>query len=93
MKTNGTIYQGIRCGSTRAIDIPQDLQYIKWLSHGEYTKILGVPHWASGEDNSFWDDLYVKIKYSIAAWSNTLQLTQHGRGMLANFMIYSRPRY
>jgi hypothetical protein len=41
---NATKYEGIRCGSTRAIDIPHDLQYIKWLSHGEYTKILGVPY-------------------------------------------------
>eukprot|EP00962_Isochrysis_galbana_P026124 scaffold8085_cov127-Isochrysis_galbana.AAC.2 len=24
--------------------------------------------WASGEDNSFWDDLYIKIKSAIAAW-------------------------
>jgi hypothetical protein len=81
MKINATKYEGIRCGSTRAIDRPQNLRYIKWLSHGEFTKntkILGVPYWASGEDNSFWDDLYVKIKSTIAAWSSTSQLTQHG---------------
>jgi hypothetical protein len=93
MKVNLIKYEGIRCGSTRAMEIPQDLRYIKWLGHGEYTKRLGVPYWASGENDAFWDDLYIKIKPTIAAWSGTSQLTQQGRVILANFMIYSRPRY
>eukprot|EP00962_Isochrysis_galbana_P060819 scaffold35741_cov152-Isochrysis_galbana.AAC.1 len=80
--------------NTRDIEIPPDLLHIRWLQHGRYTKLLGVPFWASGEDNSFWDDLYIKIKSAIAAWRDlTTRLTQHGRVMLANFMIYSRPRY
>eukprot|EP00962_Isochrysis_galbana_P018993 scaffold5515_cov148-Isochrysis_galbana.AAC.3 len=37
--------------------------------------------------------LYIKIKSAIAAWRDLTRLTQHGRVMLANFMIYSRPRY
>jgi hypothetical protein len=92
MKVNLTKYEGIRCGSTRAMEIPQDLRYIKWLGHGEYTNLLGVPYWASGENDAFWDDLYIKISI-IAAWIGTLQLTQQGRVMLANFMIYSKPPY
>jgi hypothetical protein len=32
IKVNLNKYEGIRCGSTRAMDIPQDLLYIKWLS-------------------------------------------------------------
>lgn len=93
MQVNTTKYEGIRCGSTRTIDIPQDLQYIKWLAHGDNTKLLGIPFWASGENDALWEDLYVKIKSTLAEWSNTDRLTQHGRVMLANSMIYSRPRY
>eukprot|EP00962_Isochrysis_galbana_P013458 scaffold3819_cov107-Isochrysis_galbana.AAC.1 len=36
---------------------------------------------------------HFKIKSAIAAWRDLTRLTQHGRVMLANFMIYSRPRY
>jgi len=93
MQVNITKYEGIRCGSTRNIEIPPDLLHIRWLQHGRYTKLLGVPFWASGEDNSFWDDLYIKIKSAIAAWRDLTRLTQHGRVMLANFMIYYRPHY
>eukprot|EP00962_Isochrysis_galbana_P012834 scaffold3639_cov141-Isochrysis_galbana.AAC.20 len=52
-----------------------DLLHIRWLQHGRYTKLLGVPFWASGEDNSFWDDLYIKIKSAIAAWRDLTRLT------------------
>eukprot|EP00962_Isochrysis_galbana_P017129 scaffold4920_cov129-Isochrysis_galbana.AAC.5 len=33
---------------------------------------------------------HIKIKSAIAAWRDLTRLTQHGRVMLANFMIYSR---
>eukprot|EP00962_Isochrysis_galbana_P007774 scaffold2109_cov123-Isochrysis_galbana.AAC.6 len=82
----------VRCETKYFVNCAKIL-HIRWLQHGRYTKLLGVPFWASGEDNSFWDDLYIKIKSAIAAWRDLTRLTQHGRVMLANFMIYSRPRY
>ena len=46
-----------------------------------------------GEEAPFWESLYHKIKTKLASWHSHFMLTITGRAMLANFMIYSRPRY
>jgi hypothetical protein len=52
-----------------------------------------VPFWSTGEKNSLWDALYLKIKHRIANRRRLNCLSIIGRAMLVNFMIYSVPRY
>jgi len=54
---------------------------------------LGIPYWSTGENDSFWETLYLKIKRRIANWKQLKFLSIIGRALLANFMIFSVPRY
>ena len=44
------------------------------------------------EEAPFWESLYHKIKTKLASWHSHFMLTITGRAMLANFIIYYRPR-
>jgi hypothetical protein len=60
---------------------------------GTIHKILGVPFWSTGENNTFWEAFYLKIKRRIANWQRLNSLSIIGRAMLVNFIIYSVPKY
>jgi hypothetical protein len=70
-----------------------DTTSIQWLQRGEFTKILGAPHWSEGADDAFWHTLYQKIKKRIASWEHHSHLTIHGRVHLINLIVYGIPRY
>ena len=88
---------GIQCGSLKHTTVPPDLTpkgvIIHWVKPNNSTKILGFPFWMEGEEASFWESLYQIIKTKLALWHSHFMLTITCRAMLANFMIYSRPRY
>jgi hypothetical protein len=92
-KVNAHKYVGIQWGTQKCNPPPAAFTQFNWLKPGEYTKILGVPFWSTGETDAFWEALYLKIKRRIANWKRLKLLSIFGRAMLANFMIYSVPRY
>jgi hypothetical protein len=92
-KDNAHKYVGLQWGSQKGKPIPAEFTHYNWLAPGQYTKILGVPFWSTGENNTFWDSLYLKIKRRIGNWRRLNCLSIIGRAMLVNFMIYSVPRY
>jgi hypothetical protein len=92
-KVNDHKYVGIQWGTQKGKPIPEEYTHYNWLAPGQYTKILGVPFWSRGENKSFWDSLYLKIKRRISNWRRLNCLSIFGRAMLVNFMIYSVPRY
>ena len=99
MRVNMKKTEGLRCGRLARKPVPllQELgtSTIKWVQEGEYVRLLGIPFWESGKydvDISF-RALYDKCKSKIAAWTDHPLLTQVGRSMLVNAMIYSRFRY
>jgi hypothetical protein len=93
MRINNEKYVGILCGSSIHKQVPYKYKFIQWLKPGQYTKILGIPYWSSQPNNQFWNNLYRKIKTKLASWHPAGTLTTHGRVKLANFMVYSIPRY
>jgi hypothetical protein len=62
------------CGSLRGISPPTNLgamaDVIHWLKEDEFTKILGIPFWMQGDENPFWEALYLKIKKRFASWTH-----------------------
>jgi exonuclease III len=92
-KVNAHKYVGIQWGTQKRKPPPDTFKCYNWLRPGEYTKILGVPFWSTGENDTFWEGLYLKIKRRIANWRQLSNLSIIGRATLANFLIYSVPRY
>jgi hypothetical protein len=92
-KVNAHKYVGIQWGTQKVKTPPPAFRQFNWLKPGEYTKILEVPFWSCGENDSFWESLYQKIKRRIANRKNLKMLSILGRATLANVMIYSVPRY
>ena len=45
------------------------------------------------ESNKFWEELYTKIKVSMASLRGLKDMKITGRALVANFKIFSRPRY
>ena len=71
---------------------------IKWLERGSYTKILGIPYYLEDyleetreESNKFWEELYTKIKVSMANLRGLKDMKITGRALVANFKVFSRP--
>jgi hypothetical protein len=92
-KVNAHKYVGIKWGTAKNKPTPLEFNRYNWIAPGQYTKILGVPFWSSGENSTFWEALYLKIKRRISNWRQLKSLSIIKRAMLANFMIYSVPRY
>jgi hypothetical protein len=92
-KVNAHKYVGLQWEAQKGKSPPQKYLQYNWLRPGEFTKILGIPFWSSGENDTFWELLYQKIKRRIANWKNLKILSILGRATLTNFMIYSVPRY
>ena len=97
MRGNAQQNVRIQCGLLKHTTVPPYLTakgvIIDWVKTNEYTKILEVPFSMEGEEAPFWESLYHKIQTKLASWHSNFTLTSTGRAMLANFMIYSRPRY
>jgi hypothetical protein len=84
---------GIKWDTAKNKPTPLEFNRYNWLAPGQYTRILGVPFLSSGENSTFWEALYLKIKRRISNWRQLKSLSIIGRAMLVNFMIYSVPRY
>jgi hypothetical protein len=97
MLANIAKFVAILRGSLRGCQPPPNLaspaHLIRWLPRGEYTTILGVPFWSTGENDAFWHALYTKIKKRIASWQHHSHLTIQGRTHLANLVVYGIPWY
>jgi hypothetical protein len=63
---------------------------IHWLKKDEFTKILGIPFWMQGDENPFWEALYLKIKKRSASWTHQEHVSPHGV-QLANLIVYGIP--
>ena len=94
MRCNVSKSEGITCGRLRG------MQYtgpgsagIKWLMEGEHTKYLGIPIGVAYCVESFVRAKYNKMKALAATWLHPSNLTQFGRAMIANSLIFSRFRY
>jgi hypothetical protein len=61
-KVNAHKYVGIKWGTAKNKSTPLEFNQFNWLAPGQYTKILGVPFCSSGENSTFWEALYLKIK-------------------------------
>ena len=105
MRANPNKFEGILCGALRHRGLPADHPglagqgaLINWLASGQRTKLLGIPFWINDEnaadcEEQFWEHLYFRTKTAMARWRQVFTLTVHGRVMIANAMVYSRPRY
>ena len=105
MRANPNKFEGILCGALRHRGLPADHRglagqgaLINWLASGQRTKLLGIPFWINDEnaadcEEQFWEHLYFRTKTAMARWRQVFTLTVHGRVMIANAMVYSRPRY
>ena len=98
MRANKDKTEGLRGGALRRRPPPliDELRTasIKFPQEGEWVRLLGIPFWEQqGHAHKFWDQLYLKTKTLIACWRHHFDLTIFGRNMLANAMIWSRPRY
>jgi hypothetical protein len=66
MRANPNKFVGILCGILKGDTPPNNLgamaDLIHWLKEDEFTKILGIPFWMQGDENSFLEALYLKIK-------------------------------
>jgi hypothetical protein len=96
MRANIAKFIAILCGALRGRAppiLPPPATLIRWLKHGEYTKILGIPFWSTGENDVFWHELHTKIKKRVASWGHHTHLTIHGRVHLANLVVMGIPRY
>jgi hypothetical protein len=50
-KVNAHKYVGLQRGTQKGKPIPAEFTHYNWLAPGQYTKILGVPFWSTGENN------------------------------------------
>jgi hypothetical protein len=60
-KVNAHKYVGIKWATAKNKPTPLEFNQFNWLAPGQYTKILGVPFWSSGENSTFWEAMYLKI--------------------------------
>jgi hypothetical protein len=96
MRANIAKLIAILCGALRGRAppiFPPPATLIRWLKHREYTKILGIPFWSTGENDVFWHELHTKVKKRVASWGHHTHLTIHGRVHLANLVVMGIPRY
>jgi hypothetical protein len=69
MRANIAKFIAILCGALSGRNppiLPPPATLIRWLKHGEYTKILGIPFWSTGGNDVFWHELHTKIKKRVA---------------------------
>jgi hypothetical protein len=64
-KVNAHKYVGLQWGTQKGKSPPQEYLQYNWLRPGEFTKILGIPFWSCGENDTSWELLYQKIKRRI----------------------------
>jgi hypothetical protein len=97
MRANATKFLGIQMGSLKNKSPPPGFgpngSTIEMLEDGKFGKILGIPFWKSGDEDTYWRGLYRKIKTRMASWSTKSFLTIHARVQLANLICYGIPRY
>jgi hypothetical protein len=67
-KVNAHKYVGQQWGTQKGKFPPQEYLQYNWLRPGESTTMLGIPFWSSGENDTFWELPYQKIKRRIANW-------------------------
>ena len=91
MRANPNKFEGIRLGPLKHQPPPTlngRSRLIKWLERGSYTKILGIPYYleeTQEESNKFWEELYTKIKVSMANLRGLKDMKITGRALVANF--------
>ena len=95
MRANQKKFEAVRLGATKNRQPPPgaDTRSIRFVREGDTIKILGVPFGEWYNSAAWWERKYNEVKALLAAWTDHVKLTQHGRVMLANAMIYSRFRY
>jgi hypothetical protein len=96
MRANPNKFVGSLCGILTGDTPPNNLgamaDLIHWLKEDEFTKFLGIPFWMQGDENPFWEALYLKIKNRIASWSHQEHVSPHSRVQLADLIVYGIPR-
>ena len=81
-------------GSLKRKRPPAEFQRYKWLKGNEYATILGVPPGGARATKNFWRKLVDKIEKKVTLYAPlTSNLSIHGKTKVANFLIYSIPRY
>ena len=94
MRCNVSKSEGIACGRLKGMQYTGiGSEGIKWLMQGEHTTYLGIPMGIDYSVEAFIRAKYHKMKTLAATWLHPSNLTQFGRAMIANSLIFSRFRY